>query len=239
MDSNYQQIEKNLEYSFLYDNDPDSMYILLSINEYRYRTYNLQPSYRLMQRVSQALKRHLSARRDREYILRALRFLVNDDLYRFELAVVIEGYSRGLRDSFWVDKLERTALTEFSENELISRSILYHQAAKGRSIAVKSMLFHELKIRSEGFRALHSRSTSYSRKVLRRKIYRLNDYIDQQVMIDFDNITQVKPEESVLTLKDLKTIYQKINRYIYNNVTKIYKEAYWYGVNDAVLERYV
>lgn len=238
MGENLDLIEKSLEYSFLYDNDAESMHILLSMLDHRYRLKNIQPKYMLMRRVNTAMKRALIQRRDREAILRALKKLLNDDINRFELALCIEVYAKGHEDEAWVDLVERMALRFYSPEDLASKGELFQNCIGGKPSGLKNQLFHDLKAETDGFRDLKKLSSDYCRRVLRKRIYRLNDYIDKQVMLDFNDLTRLKLEENNLTIRDLNYIYNKCNRYLYNNVTKVFKESYWNGINDAVLERY-
>ena len=74
------KIEEGLEESFLYENDPDSLHILLSIIEHGHRFHHFQPHYQLMKNLSGSLKRILKERRDRELILLAIKKVLNDDI---------------------------------------------------------------------------------------------------------------------------------------------------------------
>lgn len=238
MNENLECIEKELEYSFLYNNDSDSMHLLLSILDHRHKYNNLRPRYVLMKKLSTSLKRAIYLRKDRESVIRALKKLVNDDINRFELAVVVEVYAKGLVDHDWINRVERLALEEFSVEELCQMSTLYQKSKAGKAMGMKSQIFHDLKIATDGFKELKKLTTIYCREVLKKKIYRLNDYMDKQIVLDFDNLQNLKLEENNLTIRDLNHIYNKVNKYLYNNITKVYKESYWNGINDAVLERY-
>ena len=92
MDNRLLQVEEGLENRFLYQNDPDSMHILLSMIDHRQKLANLQPGYRLMEQMSKSLNRSLRYRKDRDYIVSAIKKLINDDVNRFELAVFLKGY---------------------------------------------------------------------------------------------------------------------------------------------------
>ncbi len=231
-------IEKSLEQRFLYNNDPISMHILLSMLDHRRFSGMTKPQYVLMKRLMTSLRRFLKDRKDREYVIRALRRLINDDVNRFELAIVIEVNSLTQASSYWTDRLERLALEFYTPEELSGKHVLFHHVRKGRAMGLKSQLFHDLKRDTEGFRVLKHLGTMYCRKVLKKKVYRLNDYIDKQIVLDFDHLDRLKLEENLLTVRDLSHLYHKLNQYMYNNITKVYKEAFWAAINDSVLERY-
>ena len=83
MDNRLLQVEDGLENRFLYQNDPDSMHMLLSMIDHRQKLANLQPGYRLMEQMSKSLNRSLRYRKDRDYIVSAIKKLINDDVNRF------------------------------------------------------------------------------------------------------------------------------------------------------------
>lgn len=232
------QIEEGLEERFLFEEDSDSLHILLSMIDYRHKFLNFRPAYLLMRQISISLKRFLRPRKDRDYILHAVKRLVHDDINRFELAVVLKGYGSGLQASDCIDRLERLALKEYSADQLERMQLLYHQAKKGEVMGLQSKLFFQMKEDTKRYRELRKFASFYCRRVLRKKILQLNESLDAQIVLDFDDLSQLKMEEGVLTIQEINDIYQRLSRYLYNNVAKVYKYAYWNGINDAVLERY-
>ena len=233
-----EDLEENLEYQFLFENDPESIHLLLSMIDLDHPQTNLHPKYVLMRNISQSLSRALQTRKDRAFIIRAIRRLINDDVHRFELAIVLKAYPLGPEFSPWIDHLERIALDEFSPNGLEKMHFLYQDAKIGKAMGVKSKLFHWLNWRTDGFRDLHRLSNLLCSKLIKKKIYLINDHLDRQIVLDFDHLNQLKDEESSLTIKDLNYIYRKIRQYMSSNVVRIYKECIWDAVNEAVLERY-
>lgn len=238
MDDSLLHVEKSLEYNFLYKNDADSIHLLLSLLDNKHRYANLRPKYSLMKYLSTALKRTLTERKDREFILLAMKRLLNDDVNRFELSVVIDAYSQGYYNEKWVDLVERCALEVHTAEELSRMNVLFQNTKHGKAMGVKSHLFHVLKEETETYPSLRRLSSAYCKRVLRQKIYQLNHYLDKQIVIDYDDLSRLKVEENNLNIRELNHIYNKFNQYLYHNVTKVYKDAFWNGINDAVLERY-
>ena len=57
--------------------------------------------------------------------------------------------------------------------------------------------------------------------------------------IDYNsNMYNIKEDNPLLTLNELNAIYKEIVKVVLRNGMKLYKDAYWYGLNDRVLERY-
>ncbi|WP_071705546.1 hypothetical protein [Murdochiella vaginalis] len=238
MDNRLLQVEEGLENRFLYQNDPDSMHILLSMIDHRQKLANLQPGYRLMKQMNTSLNRSLRYRKDRDYIVSAIKKLINDDVNRFELAVFLKGYVSGGQDAFFVDRLERLALQEYEPEQLEMVSILYHHCKQGKVMGLQSMVFHHIKTSTKGNEDVRRFSNLYCRRVLRKKILQLNGSLDTQIVLDFDHLSRLTVEESGLELSELNMIYGKINHFLYNNIAKVYRYAFWMGLNDAVLDRY-
>ena len=238
MDDSLLSVEKSLEYKFLYESDADSLHLLLSMLAHRYCYNNLRPRYTLMKKLNTALKRSLVDRRDREYVILALRRLINDDVNRFEMAMVVDAYSLGHHDNTWVNQVERCAVEQYDPEELSRMCVLFQNQKDGRAMGLKSKLFFALKEQTNQFSEIKHFSDVYCRRVLKKKIYRLNEHLDKQIVVDFEDLSRLKLEENNLTLKEPNHVYTKCNQYLYDNVTKVYKEAYWNGINDAVLKRY-
>lgn len=238
MEDRLLEVEEGLEYRFLYDNDPDSIHLLLSLLNHRFQHSNIKPRYQLMKRIGTSLKRVLRTRKDREFIIQAIRKRINDDVNRFEMAIFLKGYSAGFKASSFVDRMERLALVEYSPEQLARMNQLFQSCKAGKVMGLQSAVFRYIKLETNGLQNARRLSNLYAKKVLRRKIYGLNDALDTQIVLDFDHLSRLKVEEERLNVRELTFIYSKINHYLYNNISKVYKYAYWNGINDAVLERY-
>ncbi len=232
------QVEEGLENRFLYQNDPDSMHILLSMIDHRKKLSNIQPGYRLMKHMMKSLKRSLRYRKDRDFIVAAIKKLINDEVNRFELAIFLKGYVAGGQSSYFVDRLERLALQEYDPEQLAQLPTLFHNQKRGKVMGLQSMVFYHIKTSTKGNQEVRQYSNLYCRKVLRKKVFQLNGSLDSQIVLDFEHLSQLKVEEGNLDLRELNMIYGKINHFLYNNIAKVYRYAFWSGMNDAVLERY-
>ncbi len=231
-------VEEELENRFLYQNDLDSIHILLSMIDHQHKRSNLQPRYQLMKQMTATLKRMLSYRKDKGYIIQELRRRISDDVNRFEFAVVLKGYAAGTQSAYYIDRLERLALDEFTPEQLQDLPELYHGVKSGRVMGLQSDAFHHLRAQTHGFKEIRRLTNLYSKKVLRRKVLQLNTSLAAQIVVDFNDPSHLRVEEGDLNLKELNLIYAKMNRSLCNNVAKVYKYAFWNGLNDAVLERY-
>lgn len=116
--STAQSLRKGLEYKFLYQDDPTSMQLLLSMLENEYRVYKVRPEYQCMKRLCRSLGRDLNHRDDRHEIVDAVYRLINNDVNRLELAIHLDHYARGYCDNDRVNELEILALKSMPVEEL-------------------------------------------------------------------------------------------------------------------------
>ena len=63
--------------------------------------------------------------------------------------------------------------------------------------------------------------------------------MDKQLTIDYNSDKyKIKDDEELLNLDELNNIYKETVKIVLRNCLRLYKEAYWYGLNDRVLKRY-
>lgn len=240
MDTNLQnnEVEKKLEYKFLYNNDIDSIHILLSVLENKYDYFNIKPKYTLMKYVSYGLYRTLAFRKDREAILHTLKILINDDINRIELSVNIEAYSNGFYSHEYVDKIERLALKYYPVIALENRRKLFHNSKIEEVKYAKDEIFYALEENSLVFDNIEKIARYFCSENLRAKVYSINEYMSSQLVIDENNLGVLKLEGKMLTLQELNKIYDKLEEQLVRNMKNVYKMYFWYGINDSVLKRY-
>lgn len=239
MDSSlYNSVEKSLEYKFLYNNDIDSIHILLSVLENKCDHFDVKPKYNLMKYISYSLYRTLIFRKDRDYIIYTLKKLINDGVNRLELSINIEAYSNGFYTNDFVDKLERFALKHYSCETLEHSKKLFCQSELEDVKDLKEEIFVSLEENSSVFENLEKIRKYFCQNNLKSYVYSLNEFMSSQLIIDEDNPGQLKLEGKMLTLAELNLIYDKLEEYLIRNIKKIYKMYFWYGINDSVLKRY-
>ena len=76
-------------------------------------------------------------------------------------------------------------------------------------------------------------------KLLKKKIYVLNSYLDRQIMININsNESKFIDSEKPLNHEELMGLNRKIVKFLFKDALKVYKLGFWDGVNDRVLKRY-
>lgn len=233
------ELYDGLLYNFLYNNDINSIHILLNLYDAETNMTNIYPRYRCTKEIRKQIKRLLFPRKDRQLISSNVAMLVHEDIDRLELTMYLKGYYRGYNDNKWVNILEDETLKLLKEDELYGKSFLFHYDKSRREIQrIVKDLFMYLDFRESQTDNLGGLISTYCNKIIKKKIYNLNSYIDKQLTIDYSRENPDIGEEPLLSHKQINSIYSFLLKTIYKNMLSTYKEAYWFGVNDRVLNRY-
>ncbi len=232
-------LERQLEYSFLYNSDPNAIHVLLSILDHQSNISALMPKYQCTRNIGSALKRTLKHRKDKDGIIHTLKRLINDDTNRFELAMYLHGYRHALRDKSKVDQLEYAGLEIFGAEYLYNATTLFHQTNERRVLKMQVSYCNEIQRKDALKRSIKKLANYYCDKVIRHKIYNLNRYLDKQLIIDYEDASNIVFDEDYLTIAELSMVYRKFVLYLVRNICRVYLDAYWTGLNDAVLKRYL
>jgi len=233
------ELYDGLLYNFLYNNDINSIHILLNLYDVETNMTNIYPRYRCTKEIRKKIKRLLFPRRDRQLVSNNVAMLVHEDIDRLELTMYLKGYYRGYNDNKWVNILEDETLKILREDELYGKNFLFHYDKSIREIQrIEKNLFMYLDINESKTENLMDLISTYCNKIIKKKIYNLNSYIDKQLTIDYSRENPDIGEEPLLSHKQINSIYRSLVKTIYKNMISTYKEAYWFGVNDRVLNRY-
>lgn len=236
----FNAMRKTLEDNFLYRNDEDSLQILLSLFENEYRVHRLTPKYTCMPAIKRSVRRVLRILGIRHHeVMQSVCSMLNDVVNRLEFAVYLEAYTAGLKDTEWANQLEERALAYIPFEDLFHRKTLFHSRLNTDILVLKNQLMDAIDA-SDAYHQLGHRTTKYSERVIHPKILKINTYADKQLMLwQDDELGEYGfSEPAIIVRKDLDRIYERLVRAFLKSIQKLYKEAYWYGVNDRVLNRY-
>lgn len=229
--------EQSLEYQFLYNDDPNSIFLLLSWLDNKNLCDNLVPKYTVTKALLTGLRRSIRNREDKKSIVDGINRLVSDDLNRLELAFVIKAYRSAFYNSKLIDRLESLALSEFTPNELANITELYHKSDNSKVNKIKQMMISDIH-KNKDIIVSEKYSNQFLDKFIKKKIFRVNYYMDKQIVVDYENTGILKLEGNTLTINELKHIYDKAKFYINRSLKEAYINQYWNSLNDCVLRRY-
>lgn len=231
---------QGLIYNFLYNNDINSIHILLNLYDVEIHMTNLYPKYRCIKEIKKRIKRTLFPRINRQLVSNNVSMLIHEDIDRLELTLYLIGYKDGYYEKKWVNPLEDIAIKYYSLERLYGRKFLFHYNTSCKEVQrLMREIYHEIDIREENTNRINDFVTKYCERVVKKKIHNLNSYIDKQLTIEYSTKKlNIKEEEAILSVKELNRIYNTILNTVKRNMLNVYKEAYWFGINDRVLNRY-
>lgn len=232
------ELYDGLLYNFLYNGDINSIHILLNLYDIEANITNVYPKYRCTKEIRKKIKKLLFPRKDRQLISNNVTMLVHEDIDRLELTLYLKSYYIGFNDNKWVNLLEDEALKQYSEEELYKKNFLFHYDISKKEVNyVFNSLEEYLDNKERETKYLSDLIYSYCDKIIKKKIYNLNLFIDKQLTIDYSENPNIH-EEPLVTYDQLNRIYKLLVKSIYKNMIRTHKEAYWFGLNDRVLNRY-
>ncbi len=240
VDNDISIIYDGLINKFLYKNDINCIHILLNLFDLEEDITNICPRYITTSKLKKRINRYLSNRKDKHFISLSLGQLLHEDINRLELFIYLEGYKKGYYNNYWVNKLEKVMLINNQMEDLYNMKYLYHFGTNLKEVkSVKSKIFVEIEKTEKNKNFLYSTILEYSSSIFKFKVFNLNNYLDKQLTINYDsdphNFTE---DEDLLNIKELNNIYKETIKVVFKNCLKLYKDAYWYGLNDRVLKRY-
>lgn len=230
--------EQTLEHQFLYNDDYNSIFLLLSLLDNKNLCDNLVPKYTVVKTLLTGLRRSIRSRDDKKSIVNAISRLVSDDLNRLELAFAIKAYRSAYEDNSLIDKLEFEALKVFGPENIGNREILF-QDSDNKFVEDFLLDVEEQLIKNKELQKLEKYANEFLDSFLKKKIYKVNYYMDKQIVVDYSNAGILKVEGKNLTINELKHIFDKSKFYINRSLRKAYITQYWYSLNDCVLKRYL
>lgn len=237
MQENNMDFEQSLEYQFLYNDDPDSIFLLLSWLENKQVGENLVPKYGVTKALLTGLRRSIRGRKDKKSIVDAISKLVTDDLNRLELAFSIKAYRNAYYRVDLIDKLERLALKYYKPNELCSMKYLFQDSNEPKILKFKDDIKKDL-LKNKTICNNEFHINNFLDNNIKKKFFRVNFYMDKQVVVDYKNTDILRLEGKNLTINELLHIYSKAKFYINRSLNEAYFNQFWCSLNDSVLSRY-
>ena len=237
---NLGQLYDGLKYNFLYNNDINSIHILLNLYDLEDNMINICPKYITTREIRKKIRRLLVYKKSRQLISNSIILLIHEDIDRLELIMHLAGYKYGYYNNSWVNTLEDAALKYYTIEEIYDSNFLFHHNINFVEIdRIKKEFELEIKSKEKKDNALNREIHTYCEKVIKYKIYNLDKYTDKQLAIECDsNRMDIREEEPYLSLSELNKIYNTIVKTINKNAIISYERASWFGVNDRALNRY-
>lgn len=234
-------LSNSLKKKFLYNNDINSINLLINIYETEENIGNIFPQYLSMGDLKTIVKGSLRGRPGKDLAAKNISELIHNDINRFELLVYLEAYKSGYHSIKYVNKIEKIVLSTCGIKSIYTKKYIRDKLYNNSDInSIKKELveyFKEDTKTNESFRRL---IMTYSKRILRPKIYNINQYLDKQIkMVESEEgRTVLKYESKPFTRMELSRLYIKMLNLIIEDSVKIMADAYWSGIIEKVLRRY-
>lgn len=233
-------IYDGLIHNFLYKNDINCIHILLNLYDLEENFTNIRPKYMSIYHLKKQIRRILRNKKENHFISSNLGQLIHEDINRLELFIYLEGYKHGYCNNYWVNILENATIETIPIEQLYKRTYLHHFDCKAEKIIeLKNTVAESIQNTEREGKYLTGIIKKYCHSILKSKIFNLNNFLDKQLVIKYNsNMYSIGEGDTILTLNELDYIYKEILKLILKGGLRLYKEAYWYGLNDRVLKRY-
>lgn len=233
------EIYEGLKNRFLFNNDINSIYMLLSLYDLEENISNIYPKYICLNNIKRRIKNVLTERNDKEKIAMNISYLIHEDINRIELCFYLEGYKYGYYNNKYVNILEERALNLLSYEEMYNKRYLFHyNFTDVKDIKIK--LKNEIDKIERNDKEIERLVFTFCNKVIKKKINNLDKYINKQLILDFSPYDfKIIDENYELNEYEVDKIYHGIVNLLIKNLKRIYKDASWFALNDKVLKRYL
>lgn len=238
----FKDIKRFLIEKFLYDNDTESINILLNIYNFEESVENIHPTYLSLKHLKKDIIKFLKDKEGKELIAYNLSNLIHDDVNRFELLLYLEGYRAGLNANKSVNKLEILTFKYYDIEDLYIRKKLFNNDInKVDILRLKDNLLKDVRRDKKVKKYIHDIVFRFNLRLIRRKILNLNSHTDKQLMLNLDDSAHNEKfveTDSHLNKEELYGLNKKIVRFLYLDGMRIFGNAYWDGINDKLMKRY-
>lgn len=236
----FYDLYEGLKHNFLFKNDLNSIHILLNLYDIEDNIRNIFPKYVSIKYLRNHISRILKNRRGNQLIAMNLGELIHEDINRLELLLYLEGYKGGFINIKEANRLEDITVKIYPITELYYQKYLFHFDTYTEDVNdLRDEIYYNLDKDEDSSNHLHKLIDRYCEKVIKNKIFSLNRYLDKQLTIDYDSLpVNITEDETLLTMDDLSNVYSEVIKIISRNGMRLYKDAYWNGLNDRVLKRY-
>ncbi len=205
--SSISNICQELKYKFLFNNDINSIHMLLNIYDLEENITNIFPKYVCLDYIRKGTSRYLRKRRGNHLIALNLSQILRDDINRLELFLYLDGYKDGYTNNKWVNILEKMSIKYFNTDELYNMNYLFHfEASITEIVEFRSSINKILHNLNDMDNPKYISIIDYLDNIVKPKVFSLNKYLDKQMMIDYNTLNfNIKEDETLLTLESYVT----------------------------------
>lgn len=235
------EIYDGLKNKFLFNNDINSIYILLTLYDLEENISNIYPQYICRKSIERRIKYILKNKENRENIAHNISCIIHEDINRIELCFYLEGYKHGYSNNQWVNKLEKKIIEILGVEGIYNNKSSFHFINGNEEIKkIRNQLRNEIESIEKKSRDIENLVYTFANKVIKKKLKNVDKYLDKQLKMDFyPERFDIHEVSYNLEREELEKVYHSIVKLLIKNLKNIYKESSWQALNDKVEKRYV
>lgn len=235
------EVSNSLKRKFLYDKDLNSIHLLIDILKTEDSIGSISPTYTSLSDFKKYIKRSLRGWEGRDLAAKNIAELIHDDINRLELLLYLEGYKAGFRSTKYVNLIEKVVLKNFEIVSIYSKDQIYKELKKNPDLnRIKASLQYNFRKEMKMSQGLEKLINSYTRRVIKPKIFSINKNLDRQVKMyeGSDGKAILKYENRLFKKSEMTSLYRRIIKFISEDSIRVLTDAYWNGLIEKVLRRY-
>lgn len=232
-------VYKGLKNRFLYENDINSIYVLLALYDVENNINNIFPRYIEFTDIKRKVSNILKNRSDATNISHNISVIIHEDINRLELCFYLEGYKDGFTNYKSVNLLENEIIKTYGIGFTYDKENFKYVITDESFFKLKERIFDDLDEKLDQSNHMIKLTDKFLENIIMKKIINLDKCIEKQLKINFDlksvDIGEVSYE---LNDSEIKKIENYLNGNIKKHIIGVYKQAFWTAMNDKVFNRY-
>lgn len=232
------EIYRGLKSRFLYENDLNSIYVLLALYDLEENINSISPKYISITDIKLKLKQSLKKDLDKS-ILHNISVVLHEDINRLELCFYLEGYKDGYNNKRLVNVLEYEIIKKYGIGFTQKRANLKKIIDDENFIEVKDSFTGIMGDNFENQAYMNNLADKFISGIMMNKIINLKQYMSKQLDYNSD-VMKFEKELNLYYLNEIeiKSIEKYLREEIKPHLNSLYKESLWAAVNDRVFNRY-
>ncbi len=232
-------VYKGLKNRFLYENDINSIYVLLALYDVENNINNIFPRYIEFSDIKRKVSNILKSRSDATNISHNISVIIHEDINRLELCFYLEGYKDGFTNYKAVNLLENEIIKTYGIGFTYDKENFKYVIMDESFYDLKEKIFSDLDGKLDQSNHMIKLTDKFLENIIMKKILNLDKCIEKQLKINFDlksfDIGEVSYE---LNDGEVKKLENYLNGNIKKHIKDVYKKAFWTAMNDKVFNRY-
>lgn len=232
-------VYRGLKDKFLYSNDLNSIYILLTLYDVEENINNIYPKYMSLKEIKRKVLYILRNRADSENIAHNLSVMIHEDINRLELCFYLEGYKDGHKSVKCANILEKEIIKRHGIGFVYKKDNFKYVINDSSFDDVKSDCYALVDDLLEKDGHMRELTNEFLEKIVKKKIRNLDKLIQKQLRIEFDSErVRISEIDYRLSESEIRRIDASVLGTMVGHLEEVYKDAFWTAVNDKVFGRY-